>query len=67
MYQNITYKELLDKGFRFPAMETGFGSHTKLKKACDDLRLDVYFKSENIEDASHGLLVLSKIKMQEAS
>jgi hypothetical protein len=48
-------------------METGFGSHTKLHKACDDLRLDVYFKAENIEEASHGLLVLSKVKMQENS
>ena len=67
VYQNITYKELIDKGFRFPVMETGFGSHTKLHKACDDLRLDVFFKAENIEEASHGLLVLSKIKMQENS
>jgi hypothetical protein len=63
MYQNITYKELLDKGFRFPAMETGIGSHTKLHKACDDFRLDVFFKDENIEQASYGLLVLSKVKM----
>jgi len=63
VYQNIAYKELLDKGFRFPVMETGIGSHTKLQKACDDLRLDIFFKSENIEQASHGVLVLSKVKM----